>query len=180
MHFQEHIRCTSISGDRSKHFIFLVVISVATLCSAQVFAHESRRESSQETAVESPAADEPEAVKATAVTQPDAVARDVNRSAYDKIWQFANWYENDSNPIVQQVLFSGRYQHEYNALGADQGNNGEWNVRRMRFGPKVTLFRNWLVHGEIEVNPQETHLSPRSSVSLRGPAGELVPDILKR
>ena len=89
------------------------------------------------------------------VTQSDTVARGVNRSVYDKIWQFAKWYENDSNPIVQQVLFSGRYQHEYNALKADQGDNGEVNVRRMRFGPKVTLFRNWLVHGEVEVNPQE-------------------------
>ena len=99
----------------------------------------------------------PKAVSMTvaAVTQSDAVARDVNRSAYDKIWQFAKWYDSDSNPVVQQVLFSGRYQHEYNALGADQGDNGEWNVRRMRFGPKVILFRNWLVHGEIEVNPQE-------------------------
>ena len=92
---------------------------------------------------------------AAAATQSDGVARGVQRSVYDKIWQFAKWYENDSNPIVQQVLFSGRYQHEYNALGADQGDNGEWNVRRMRLGPKVTLFRNWLVHGEVEVNPQE-------------------------
>ena len=43
--------------------------------------------------------------------------------------------------------------------------------------PEITLDSGGAV---IEVNPQETHLSPRSSVSLRGPAGELVPDILKR
>ena len=76
-------------------------------------------------------------------------------SIYDKIWQFANWYENGSNPVVQEVLFSGRYQHEYNALWADQGNNSEWNVRRMRLGPKVTMFRDWLVHAEVELNPEE-------------------------
>ena len=155
MYFQEYMRCTSISSDRLSRFIVLAVISIATFCSAQVLAHEPLRESSEEATVESPAADEPEAVKAPAVTQSDTAARDMNRSAYDKIWQFAKWYKNDSNPVVQQVLFSGRYQHEYTALGADQGNNGEWNVRRMRFGPKVTLFKNWLVHGEIEVNPQE-------------------------
>ena len=92
---------------------------------------------------------------AAAAMQSDAGARDEQESVYDKIWQFAKWYENDSNPVVQEVLFSGRYQHEYNALTADQGDNGEWNVRRMRLGPKVTLFRNWLVHGEVELNPQE-------------------------
>ena len=31
-------------------------------------------------------------VAAAAVTQSDAVARGVNRSVYDKIWQFARWY----------------------------------------------------------------------------------------
>ena len=128
MHFQECMRCTSISSDRLSRFIVLAVISIATFCSAQVLAHEPLRESSEEATVESPAADEPEAVKAPAVTQSDTAARDMNRSAYDKIWQFAKWYKNDSNPVVQQVLFSGRYQHEYNALVADQGNNGEWHV----------------------------------------------------
>ena len=88
-----------------------------------------------------------------AATQSEVVAE--NQSVYDKIWQFAVWYEDDSNPVVQEVLFSGRYQHEYNALRADQGDNSEWNVRRMRLGPKVTLFRNWLVHAEVELNPEE-------------------------
>ena len=92
---------------------------------------------------------------AAAAMQSDGVAAEAQESAYDRIWKFAQWYENDSNPIVQEVLFSGRYQHEYNALTADEGDNGEWNVRRMRLGPKVTLFRNWLVHGEVELNPQE-------------------------
>ena len=31
----------------------------------------------------------------------------------------------------------------------------EWNVRRMRFGPRITFFRNFLLHAEVEVNPQE-------------------------
>lgn len=76
-------------------------------------------------------------------------------STYDKIWKFAEWYENDSNPVVQRVLFSGRYQHEYAALDADQGDLGEWNVRRMRLGPRITLFRTFTLHGEVELNPQE-------------------------
>jgi phosphate-selective porin OprO/OprP len=76
-------------------------------------------------------------------------------STYDKIWKFAEWYENDSNPVVQRVLFSGRYQHEYASIDSEEGDLGEWNVRRMRLGPRITLFRTFTLHGEIELNPQE-------------------------
>lgn len=76
-------------------------------------------------------------------------------SIYDKIWKFAEWYKNDSNPIVQRVLFSGRFQHEFAAINADEGDLDEWNVRRMRLGPRVTMFRTVTLHAEVELNPQE-------------------------
>ncbi len=76
-------------------------------------------------------------------------------STYDKIWRFANWYDNDSNPVVQRVLFSGRYQHDFASLDASQGDLDEWNVRRLRLGPRLTLFRTLTLHAEIELNPQE-------------------------
>ena len=58
-------------------------------------------------------------------------------------------------PRGSEVLFSGRYQHEFAALDADQGDLDEWNVRRMRLGPRVTLFRTFTLHAEVELNPQE-------------------------
>jgi phosphate-selective porin OprO and OprP len=76
-------------------------------------------------------------------------------STYDKIWKFAEWYSDESNPVVQKVLFSGRYQHEFAAIDSDEGNLDEWNVRRMRLGPRITLFRTVTLHSEVEVNPQE-------------------------
>jgi phosphate-selective porin OprO/OprP len=77
-------------------------------------------------------------------------------STYDRIWTtFTQWYKNDTNPVVQQVLFSGRYQHDFAAIDADQGDLEEWNVRRMRLGPRLTLFRTFTLHAEVEVNPQE-------------------------
>jgi phosphate-selective porin OprO/OprP len=87
-----------------------------------------------------------------------AQASDVKKpppSTYDKIWKFAEWYNDDSNPVVQRVLFSGRYQHDFAAIGADQGDLDEWNVRRMRLGPRITLFRKYTLHAEVELNPQE-------------------------
>jgi len=77
-------------------------------------------------------------------------------SIYDRIWKFAEWYDDDANPVVQRVLFSGRFQHEFAAIDADQGELGEWNLRRLRLGPRVTLFKTILVHGEVELNPQES------------------------
>ena len=76
-------------------------------------------------------------------------------STFDRIWKFADWYNDGDNPIVQRVQFSGRFQYEWATLDADEGDHSEWNVRRMRFGPRVTLFRTITFHAEADVNPQE-------------------------
>ena len=77
-------------------------------------------------------------------------------SSYDKIWgNFTDWYNDGESPIVQRVLFTGRFQEDYAAVEADQGSHSEWNVRRMRLGPRITFFRDYLFHAEVELNPQE-------------------------
>lgn len=76
-------------------------------------------------------------------------------SIYDKIWKFAEWYDDKSNPVVQRVLFSGRFHYDFAAVDANDDEIREWNVRRLRFGPRVTMFRDYLVHAEVELNPQE-------------------------
>jgi phosphate-selective porin OprO and OprP len=78
------------------------------------------------------------------------------RSLSDKIWQaFTTIYDNPSNEVVQRVLFTGRFQHDFAAIDADQGDHDEWNTRRLRVGPRVTLFRTFTLHLEAELNPQE-------------------------
>jgi phosphate-selective porin OprO/OprP len=92
--------------------------------------------------------------QSTAVTQ--ASPAPDTRSIYDKIWQqLTTIYDDSSNPVVQRVLFSGRFQHDFAAIGADQGDHDEWNTRRLRLGPRVTLFRTFTLHVEAELNPQE-------------------------
>jgi phosphate-selective porin OprO/OprP len=77
-------------------------------------------------------------------------------STYDKIWaNLTEWYSDKENPVVQRVLFSGRFQHDLAIVEADQGDHRESNIRRVRFGPRITLFRDFLLHTEVEVNPQE-------------------------
>jgi phosphate-selective porin OprO/OprP len=76
-------------------------------------------------------------------------------SRYDKIWKFATIYDSKANRVVQQVLFTGRFQEDYADVDADQGQASEWNLRRLRLGPRLTLFRKLTVHAEVELNPQE-------------------------
>lgn len=82
-------------------------------------------------------------------------AQESGESTYDRIWRFAEWYEDDTNPVVQRVLFSGRYQHDFVMVSSDQGDHDEANLRRLRLGPRVTLFRTLTFHAELELNPQE-------------------------
>jgi phosphate-selective porin OprO and OprP len=77
-------------------------------------------------------------------------------SIYDKIWtNLTDWYSDKENPVVQRVLFTGRFQHDLAIVESDQGDHKESNIRRVRFGPRITFFRDYLFHAEIEVNPQE-------------------------
>ena len=77
-------------------------------------------------------------------------------STYDRIWrQFSTIYDDRSNSVVQRIQLSGRFQHEFATLDADQGDHDEWNTRRFRIGPRVTLFRTFTVSAEAELNPQE-------------------------
>lgn len=77
-------------------------------------------------------------------------------SQYDRIWsKFTNWYDDKENPVVQRVVFTGRFHYDLAMVDADRGDHRESNIRRLRLGPRITLFRDFLVHAEAEVNPQE-------------------------
>src|SRR5688572_3433519 len=76
-------------------------------------------------------------------------------SAYDKIWgNFTEWYVDDTNPVVQRVLLSGRFHYDFAVIDSDQGNHDEWNVRRLRIGPRITFLRKFTFHSEVELDPQ--------------------------
>jgi phosphate-selective porin OprO/OprP len=76
-------------------------------------------------------------------------------SPYDKLWRLARLYESDANPVIQSIVFSGQYQHDFVALDADQGDHHEWNVRRLRLGPRIRFLRRLQFEAEAELNPQE-------------------------
>lgn len=123
---------------------FAFLLACAPVSQAQTAGREPI-EATTETASSQPAA---------AQTAPSAKP-EKQPSIYDKIWTFTELYRNQSNPVVQSLLFSGRFHYEYAAIDADQGDHDEWNMRRLRLGPRVTLFRTFTLHAEVELNPQE-------------------------
>jgi phosphate-selective porin OprO and OprP len=77
-------------------------------------------------------------------------------STYDKIWSnVTDWYDDKENPVVQRVIFTGRFQHDLAIVDTEDTNYKESNIRRVRFGPRITFFRDYLFHSELEINPQE-------------------------
>ncbi len=93
------------------------------------------------------------ALPAAAFAQTAAAAKEP--SAYDRIWgSFTNVYADDTNPVVQRVLLSGRFHYDFATIDSDQGNHQAWNVRRLRIGPRITLFRKFTFHSEVELDPQ--------------------------
>lgn len=76
-------------------------------------------------------------------------------SGYDTIWgDFTEWYVDDTNPVVQRILLSGRFHYDFADIDSDQGDHSEWNIRRLRVGPRITLFKKFVLHSEIELDPQ--------------------------
>ena len=76
-------------------------------------------------------------------------------SAYDRAWASATqWYADDTNPIVQRVMLSGRFHYDFATIDSDEGDLEEWNVRRLRIGPRITFLRKFTFHSEVELDPQ--------------------------
>ena len=77
-------------------------------------------------------------------------------SAYDVAWKkFTELYVDDSNPVVQKVLLSGRFHYDFAEVAPEHASNhDEWNVRRLRIGPRITLFKKMTLHSEVELDPQ--------------------------
>jgi phosphate-selective porin OprO/OprP len=84
-----------------------------------------------------------------------APAADQEPSTYDKAWRrLTEWYTDSANPIVQRVMLSGRFHYDFATIDADPGNHDEWNVRRLRVGPRITFLRTFSFHSEVELDPQ--------------------------
>jgi phosphate-selective porin OprO/OprP len=88
---------------------------------------------------------------AGAVEAQEAASTDL----YDRIWAHARLYTgNDSSPI-QGIALSGRLQYDQAYVDEGDSSHSETNLRRFRFGARMTLRRDLVVHAEAEFDPQD-------------------------
>jgi hypothetical protein len=84
---------------------------------------------------------------------PQQTAQVKEESPFDKIWSLFSLYKNDSNPVLEELAFTGRYQGQYYAVDGDKANDSDWENRRFRLGMKATMLdKHLLFKGEMFSN----------------------------
>ena len=70
-----------------------------------------------------------------------SAARAVEHENFDALWRWATVYSDDSNPLLQQFKWRGRYHGQYYDVDAENGSASDWEDRRSRFGFDAKLWR---------------------------------------
>jgi phosphate-selective porin OprO/OprP len=91
----------------------------------------------------------------TALTALGALAADeAEKSVYDTIWDTAKLIDNDDATVLQSLALTGRLQGDaYHYKSDDNGSVSDMDWRRFRFGAKATLFHDFLIHVEADLDP---------------------------
>lgn len=78
-------------------------------------------------------------------------------SSFCDIFDRATLYKDESNPIMQKFALSGRLQADAAFFDANQGDYDALLWRRFRSGFKATLFNNFTLHSEadLELNDRD-------------------------
>lgn len=77
-------------------------------------------------------------------------------SIYDTIWDYGTFIDNKDAAVVQKFGITGRLQGDAFSFADDNDNENEdmlW--RRFRFGFKGTLFQDFTVHAEADLDANE-------------------------
>ena len=73
-------------------------------------------------------------------------------SVFDDVWALATFYENEDNPFLQKLAFTGRLQADAAFFDANQGEYERLVWRRARMGLKSTVLNDFTIHAEANLN----------------------------
>lgn len=66
------------------------------------------------------------------------------KSLCDKIFGLGQIYKDDTNPIIEEFDFTGRFQMDYFNVDSSHGNNDFFEIRRFRLGEDAFFFNRHL------------------------------------
>jgi phosphate-selective porin OprO/OprP len=74
-------------------------------------------------------------------------------TTFDKIWSAGTFYKDNSNPIIEEFDFIGRYQMDFFDVSSDKGNTDFTEIRRFRLGEDAFFFnRHAEIKAEVDTN----------------------------
>lgn len=85
----------------------------------------------------------------------EAAVAPAEKSIYDRIWSVTKLYADKDNPLIQDISLSGRAQFDFFNINSDEGNESDWETRRLRAGAKIKFFKKWTLHGEVDFASQK-------------------------
>ncbi|GAB4167191.1 MAG: hypothetical protein Fur0032_05070 [Terrimicrobiaceae bacterium] len=72
--------------------------------------------------------------------------------AFEKLWSLPVLYKSETNPYVQRVAFTGRYQGQLWGLNSDYGSASGWENRRQRLGARIDFLEQFQAHITFNLN----------------------------
>ncbi|RFC52816.1 MAG: Phosphate-selective porin O and P [Verrucomicrobia bacterium] len=67
----------------------------------------------------------------------------------EKLENLGLLYRNESDPVLQELWFLGRYHGQYHLAEGSNGRDEDWENRRFRIGGQARLLRNLTVHAQM-------------------------------
>ena len=77
----------------------------------------------------------------------------------DSLWGYTTLYKDPNNAFLQELSFTGRFQADYGFVdGNTPDDDATWdgyNTRRFRAGLKAKIFQDFILHGEVDLDPDD-------------------------
>lgn len=74
-------------------------------------------------------------------------------SIFDKLWSIPKLYKDDTNPFIEEVDFTGRYQGDYFDVESRKGDTSFYETRRFRLGLEAAFAeRHIILKADLDTN----------------------------
>lgn len=78
-----------------------------------------------------------------------AVAPEVPKNLGEKLENLGLLYRSESDPVLQELWFLGRFHGQYHWSDGSNGSNEDYETRRFRIGGQARVFKNLTLHAQM-------------------------------
>jgi hypothetical protein len=76
-----------------------------------------------------------------------------DESIFDKLWSIPKLYKDDTNPFIEELDFTGRYQGDYFDVQSRKGDSSFYETRRFRLGLEAAFAeRHIIIKADLDTN----------------------------